>query len=89
MQPGTRDPRLSAANAAPYRGVREQSLACRAINQPIRVPTLVMRGDSDAFFCEPMYSNLQHWAPGCQLLTVKDCSHWVQQDRCADKLREL
>ena len=55
--------------------------ACRAIAQPIAVHTLVIRGDSDAFSLESMYSNLQKLAPGSGLLTIKDCSHWIQQDR--------
>lgn len=54
----------------------------RAIRSTLDVPTLVLRGDSDAYFLPVMYEHLaQHVLHVMIPAMIGDCSHWCPQDR--------
>ena len=59
--------------------------ACRPIkpSSRIEVPALVIRGENDAAILPQTFRGIEKVVTNVQLHILPDCSHWVQQDRCA------
>ncbi len=47
------------------------------------MPTLVLWADSDAALGVGLLRGIDKEVPKAEVHVLKDCSHWVQQDKCA------
>jgi pimeloyl-ACP methyl ester carboxylesterase len=48
--------------------------------QPLRVPTLVVWGERDAYLNPRLLDGLDRWVPGVRVERLPGVSHWVQND---------
>ena len=70
---------------------------CQSIEQPtsppppgrcrqehtIAVPVLVLWADGDSALGANLLTGIHEEVPGVEVHVLEDCSHWIQQDRCA------
>jgi pimeloyl-ACP methyl ester carboxylesterase len=75
-RPGALTAALNYYRAALRRGWRRDA----RLEQPLRVPTLVVWGDEDAFLSPRLLEGLEKWAPGVRIERLAGVSHWVQND---------
>ena len=47
------------------------------------VPTLVLWADSDAALGVGLLRGIEDVVPRAEVHVLENCSHWVQQDKCA------
>lgn len=56
---------------------------CRLCNVKLTVPTMLLVGDSDAFFRDEMWQHLDLHVHNCWVPSMLyKCSHWCPQDWC-------
>ena len=48
----------------------------------MKAPTLVLWADSDAALGVGLLRGIEKEVPRVEVHVLKDCSHWVQQDKC-------
>ena len=57
---------------------------CRACSQMLKVPTMLLVGDSDKYFWPEMWQHLDRHVQNCWLPQawhmLQNCSHWCPQD---------
>ena len=53
----------------------------KAVNAIINLPTLLVYAENDAAFLPQMFSQTKDMVPNLQIIEIRNCSHWVQQDR--------
>ncbi|KAK9809146.1 hypothetical protein WJX72_010179 [[Myrmecia] bisecta] len=53
----------------------------RAMSAPIRTPTLILWGDSDAFMGKQLLRGIEKHVVDVSVHMLHKCSHWAQQDR--------
>jgi pimeloyl-ACP methyl ester carboxylesterase len=75
-RPGALTAALNYYRAALRRGWRRDP----RLEQPLRVPTLVVWGERDAFLSPRLLDGLEKWAPGVRIERLAGVSHWVQND---------
>ena len=50
-------------------------------SRKLEMPTLVLWADSDGALGPQLLNGLQGYVPDISIHTLKNCSHWIQQDR--------
>ena len=56
-------------------------MLCRACAQMLKVPTMLLVGDSDYYLLPEMWQHLDHHVQNCRLpRMLQNCSHWCPQD---------
>jgi pimeloyl-ACP methyl ester carboxylesterase len=75
-RPGALTAALNYYRAALRRGWRRDP----RLEQPLRVPTLVIWGERDAYLSPRLLDGLEQWVPGVRIERLPGVSHWVQND---------
>lgn len=58
------------------------SMLCRACALKLKVPTMLLVGDKDAYFFPEMWQHLDRHVENCWVpAMLEKCSHWCPQDR--------
>ena len=50
-------------------------------SRKLKMPTLVLWADSDGALGPQLLRGLSGYVPDVSIHTLKNCSHWIQQDR--------
>ena len=53
-------------------------------SKPLQIQTLVLLADSDGALGPQLLNGLPGYVPNVEVHTLKNCSHWIQQDRSAE-----
>lgn len=51
------------------------------MERTLQAPTVVLHGDADAAFGATMFAHMEDYAPNAEIREVRDCSHWLPEDR--------
>ena len=63
-----------------YRALRDPTHRISRDEAPIRVPTLLLWGERDAYLTPRLTEGLNAWVPNLTIVRFPDVSHWVQND---------